>query len=50
MSKSTGNVIDPLDNVRPLRQGQLRFTLAPSPPRGRDIRLSEERIEGTATS
>ncbi len=46
MSKSLGNGIDPLDMISKYGADALRFTLASLAAMGRDIRLSEERIEG----
>ncbi len=46
MSKSTGNVIDPVEMVDKYGCDSLRFTLASFAAMGRDIRLSEARIEG----
>lgn len=46
MSKSSGNVIDPLDVLDRYGTDALRFTLAIMAVQGRDILLSEERIEG----
>src|SRR5438093_12640639 len=46
MSKSRGNVIDPLDVMEQYGTDALRFTLAALAAQGRDIRLSTERIEG----
>jgi valyl-tRNA synthetase len=46
MSKSTGNVIDPLVMIEKFGTDALRFTLAAFAAMGRDIKLSEERIEG----
>jgi valyl-tRNA synthetase len=46
MSKSTGNVIDPLAVMDTYGTDALRFTLAAFAAQGRDIRLDEERIEG----
>ncbi len=46
MSKSTGNVIDPLLMIEKYGCDALRFTLTSFAAMGRDIRLSEERIEG----
>lgn len=45
MSKSKGNVIDPLDMVNKYSADILRFTLAISAAQGRDIRMSEEKLE-----
>jgi len=46
MSKSKGNVIDPLVMMENYGTDAFRFTLAAFAVQGRDIRLSEERIEG----
>jgi valyl-tRNA synthetase len=46
MSKSKGNVIDPLAVMDKYGTDALRFTLATMASPGRDIKLSEERIEG----
>jgi valyl-tRNA synthetase len=46
MSKSTGNVIDPLDIIKKYGTDALRFTLTAFAAQGRDIKLSEKRIEG----
>ncbi len=46
MSKSTGNVIDPVKMIESYGCDSLRFTLMAFAAMGRDIRLSEERIEG----
>ncbi|WP_312640977.1 valine--tRNA ligase [Candidatus Nitrospira allomarina] len=46
MSKSKGNVIDPLTKMRQYGTDALRFTLASMASPGRDIKLAEERIEG----
>jgi valyl-tRNA synthetase len=46
MSKSQGNVIDPLEVMDQYGTDALRFTLAALAGQGRDIRLSEERIQG----
>ncbi|MBN1833365.1 MAG: valine--tRNA ligase [Deltaproteobacteria bacterium] len=46
MSKSKGNVVDPLQIVDRYGTDAFRFTLAALAAQGRDIRLSEERIEG----
>jgi valyl-tRNA synthetase len=46
MSKSKGNVIDPLHVMEEFGTDALRFTLASMASPGRDIKLAEERIEG----
>ncbi len=46
MSKSTGNVIDPLEMIGKYGTDSLRFTLTAFAAMGRDIKLSEKRIEG----
>jgi valyl-tRNA synthetase len=46
MSKSKGNVIDPLTVMDRYGTDAFRFTLAALAAQGRDIKLSEERIEG----
>ncbi len=46
MSKSKGNVIDPLTKMSEYGTDALRFTLASMASPGRDIKLSEDRIEG----
>ena len=46
MSKSKGNVIDPLDLMDAYGTDAFRFSLAAFAAMGRDIRLSEERIVG----
>lgn len=46
MSKSKGNVIDPLIIMDKYGTDAFRFTLAAFAAQGRDIRLSEQRIEG----
>jgi valyl-tRNA synthetase len=46
MSKSRGNVIDPLEVIERLGTDSFRFTLAAFAAQGRDIRLSEERVVG----
>jgi len=46
MSKSKGNVIDPLTMMEKYGTDALRFTLAAFAAQGRDIKLAEERIEG----
>ncbi|MFA6188011.1 MAG: valine--tRNA ligase [Sulfuricurvum sp.] len=45
MSKSKGNVIDPLDMIEKYSADALRFTLAVLAAQGRDIRLSNDRLE-----
>lgn len=45
MSKSKGNVIDPLDMVNEFSADILRFTLAISAAQGRDIRMSKAKLE-----
>ena len=46
MSKSKGNVIDPLHVMDQFGTDALRFTLASMASPGRDLKLAEERIEG----
>jgi valyl-tRNA synthetase len=46
MSKSKGNVIDPLALIDEYGADALRFTLAAVAAQGRDIKLSEQRVEG----
>ncbi|MBW1710729.1 MAG: valine--tRNA ligase [Deltaproteobacteria bacterium] len=46
MSKSKGNVTDPLEIMDKYGTDAFRFTLAVLAAKGRDIRLSEERIAG----
>ncbi|MBI5378586.1 MAG: valine--tRNA ligase [Nitrospirae bacterium] len=46
MSKSKGNVIDPVEIMDQYGTDALRFTLAAMASPGRDIKLSMERIEG----
>ncbi len=46
MSKSKGNVIDPLYVIDEFGTDAFRFTLAAFAAQGRDIKLSEDRIEG----
>jgi valyl-tRNA synthetase len=46
MSKSKGNVIDPLHVMDEYGTDALRFTLASMASPGRDVKLAEERIEG----
>jgi valyl-tRNA synthetase len=46
MSKSKGNVIDPLDLIDQYGADALRFTLAAMAAQGRDIKLATSRVEG----
>lgn len=46
MSKSKGNVIDPLEIIEKFGCDALRFTLISLAAQGRDIKLSIQRIEG----
>lgn len=46
MSKSKGNVIDPLELIETYGADALRFTLTAMAAQGRDIKLSEDRVEG----
>ncbi|WP_417908685.1 valine--tRNA ligase [Candidatus Electronema sp. PJ] len=46
MSKSTGNVIDPLDMIKQYGTDAFRFTLTAFAAQGREIRMDEERIDG----
>src|SRR5690606_31233046 len=46
MSKSKGNVMDPLDLIDQYGADALRFTLAAMAAQGRDIKLSNQRVEG----
>ncbi len=46
MSKSKGNVIDPLTLIDKFGADALRFTMSSSAAMGRDIRMSEDRVEG----
>ena len=46
MSKSKGNVIDPLDIINKYGADSLRFTLISMAAPGRDVKLSEERVKG----
>ncbi len=46
MSKSKGNVVDPLDIVEKYGADALRFTLSALAAQGRDVKMSEDRVEG----
>ena len=46
MSKSKGNVIDPLELIDAYGADALRFTLAAMAAQGRDIKLAKARVEG----
>ncbi|HTO11883.1 MAG TPA: valine--tRNA ligase [Candidatus Binatia bacterium] len=46
MSKSKGNVVDPLAIMGQYGTDAFRFTLAAFAAQGRDIRISDERVEG----
>jgi valyl-tRNA synthetase len=46
MSKSKGNVIDPLDIIERYGTDAFRFTLAAFAAQGRDIKMSEKRVDG----
>jgi valyl-tRNA synthetase len=46
MSKTTGNVIDPLDLIEKYGADALRFTLAAMTAQGKDVKLDEKRVEG----
>ena len=46
MSKSKGNIIDPLELIEKYGADALRFTLASQAAQGQDVKLSEQRIEG----
>lgn len=46
MSKSTGNVVDPLDMLAQYGTDTLRFTLTAFAAQGREIRMDEERVDG----
>ncbi|MBM3567308.1 MAG: valine--tRNA ligase [Alphaproteobacteria bacterium] len=46
MSKSKGNIVDPLDLIDKFGADALRFTLASQAAQGRDVKLAESRVEG----
>jgi valyl-tRNA synthetase len=46
MSKSKGNVIDPLNVIDEYGTDAFRFTLAAFAAQGRDVKMSEKRVEG----
>ncbi len=46
MSKSKGNVIDPLELIDEFGADALRFTLTAMAAQGRDIKLAKSRVEG----
>ena len=46
MSKSKGNVIDPLNIIDQYGTDAFRFTLAAFAAQGRDVKMSEKRVEG----
>ena len=46
MSKSKGNIVDPLGLIDRYGADALRFTLAAMAAQGRDIKLSDQRVEG----
>jgi valyl-tRNA synthetase len=46
MSKSKGNIVDPLDLIERYGCDALRFTLTALAAQGRDIKLAESRVEG----
>jgi len=46
MSKSKGNVIDPLSVINKYGADSLRFTLISMAAPGRDVKLSEDRVKG----
>ena len=49
MSKSKGNVIDPLDLINEYGADSLRFTLISMASPGRDVKLSKDRVTETET-
>ena len=46
MSKSKGNIVDPLELIDKYGADSLRFTLAAMAAQGRDVKLSESRVQG----
>lgn len=46
MSKSKGNVMDPLDLIEKYGTDAVRFTLCAMAAQGRDLRLADERLQG----
>ena len=46
MSKTRGNVIDPLDVMNRFGTDAFRFTLVALAAQGRDVRMSDDRVEG----
>ena len=46
MSKSKGNILDPVDLIEAYGCDALRFTIAAAVAQGRDLKLAESRIEG----
>ncbi len=46
MSKSKGNVIDPLDLIDRFGADALRFTMAALAAQGRDVKIAESRVQG----
>ncbi|KAI1691738.1 tRNA synthetases class I (I, l, M and v) domain-containing protein [Ditylenchus destructor] len=50
MSKSKGNVVDPLILIDKYGADALRFFMAAMESQGRDVKMDEKRVEGIATS
>ena len=46
MSKSKGNIIDPLELIDEYGADALRFTMTAQAAQGRDVKLSQSRVEG----
>ncbi len=46
MSKSKGNIIDPLELIDQFGADALRFTMTAQAAQGRDVKLSQSRVEG----